>query len=77
MIKPTGDPTSCPAEVQYAQQVFRKIEERADASGEVDSKDLEIKDGNNVDDEFMVLDSSQDNAEAFETSYHSSPAVCK
>ena len=44
---PTGDPT-CPAEVRHAKQVFRKIEERADASGEVDSKDLGIEDGNNV-----------------------------
>ena len=45
--EPTGKPT-CPAEVQYAKQVFRKIEELADASGEVDSKDLGIEDGNNV-----------------------------
>ena len=51
---PTGDPT-CPAEVRYDKQVFRKIEERADASGEVDSTDLGIEDGNNVDDEFMIL----------------------
>ena len=64
---PTGDPT-CPAEVRYDKQVFRKIEERADASGEVDSTDLGIEDGNNVNDEFMVLEDSQDNAEAVETS---------
>ena len=50
----TGDPT-CPAEVQYAKQVFQKIEERADANGTVYSMDLGIEDGNNVDDEFMIL----------------------
>ena len=64
---PTGDPT-CPAEVRYAKQVLQKIEERADASGEVDSTDLGIEDGNNVNDEFMVLEDSQDNAEVVETS---------
>ena len=57
---------ACPAEVQYAtKQVLRKIEEWADASGEVDSTDLGIiEDGKNVDDEFMVLEESQHNAEA-------------
>ena len=71
---PTGDLT-CPAEVRYAKQVFRKIEERADAGGVVDSTDLGmIEDGNNVEDEFMVLEDSQENAEAVETS-DSTPAV--
>ena len=70
---PTGDPT-CPAEVRYAKQVFRKIEERADASGEIDSTDLGIEDGNNVKDEFMVLEDSQDNAEAVVETLDSTPA---
>ena len=65
---PFGDPTCPPAEVRYAKQVFRKIEERADASsGEVDYTDLGIEYDNNVQDEFMVLEDSQDNAEAVET----------
>ena len=64
---PSGDRT-CPAEVRHAKQVFRKIEERADASGEADSTYLGIEDGNNVNDEFMVLEDSQDNAEVVETS---------
>ena len=37
--KPTGDPT-CPAEVRYAKQIFRRIEQRADASAEIESDDL-------------------------------------
>ena len=44
---PTGDP-KCPAEVRYAKQLFRKIEERVDASDAVDFSDLGIEDGNNV-----------------------------
>ena len=33
--KPTGDPT-CPVEVRYAKQIFRRIEQGADASAEIE-----------------------------------------
>ena len=65
--EPTGKPT-CPAEVQYAKQVFRKIEERPDASGEVDHADLWIEEGNNVNDEFMEIEDSQENDDATQMS---------
>jgi hypothetical protein len=75
--KPTGDPT-CPAEVRYAKQIFRKIEQRAYASAEIDLSDLRIErehdepniDKPNVDDDFIAISGeSEDNGEATSAAY--------
>ena len=75
--KPTGDPT-CPAEVRYAKQIFRRIEQRADASAEIESTDLGIErepnepniDEPNVDDDFIAISGeSEDNGGATSAAY--------
>ena len=76
--KPTGDPT-CPAEVRYAKQIFRRIEQQADASAEIESTDLGIErepnepniDEPNVDDDFIAISGgeSEDNGGATSAAY--------
>ena len=60
--KPAGD-LPCPAEVRFAKQIFRRIDQQANTSAEIDSTDLGIEnednesdaDEPNVDDELIAI----------------------
>ena len=71
--KPTRDPM-CPSDVRYAKQIFRSIEQQADASAEIDSTDLGIgreqHNEPNVDDDFIAISGeSEDNGGATSAAY--------